>query len=684
MTVPSKPLLYEFEAMFDDAPHILERALDYWEDDRVGSVEEIAPALFHAHVAGSEETPYDVDIRLDGGDTGDETSHPRERHVMSAACTCPYHRTPYCKHVGAVLYALRARLEGDGGNPTTPDDETPVHESRPIVPKHVLDGICHRIEERIQQSDGRNVLFFWSTECLRQAERLRSGAEEPLIPAKEAGRMVLGPMDEYHRRRNLSDHDYDSGGPDEGAESQSWPASGETHRQGLYDDALSGLRTVVDNALHSTSYDDACFNLAICMQALAAFTNSVDDDYHELSNENDQLTDRIRCYMENVAAYADSPTSSIALGHIAKVAYEPDIQFYDPANAAMLLASACAFARYEDRAMWAYDVIDTALERLGPSHDGELPHDMLVAPRHVLHRYVQMAAYDLRRLAGDEAGCRELWDAYPSSDPLLLMHAVVLIRQRRFREAYHLVAGHLDRSMDPLDADRQIVRNGLLQGLLPHGWHSLLECCAEGMDDAERLAGVYRFVIVNGNDKADATYVGRLRRLIRLGGSSDEQWHDAARSLARECARNIAERIRTQPEIPWNAVGPNRRSSWRNPAYERLIVDERLSDAALTYCVTIDYPPLPLLKTMAIDHPQEARQVIYDALPVGALDANAVVPGTGRRGMDAHRTKYRQVAKQLRRYREVFGDEEMRGLARRIVEQYPNRRALRDELSFAL
>ncbi|NEG96934.1 hypothetical protein GFD17_09255 [Bifidobacterium sp. SMB2] len=684
MTVPSKPLLYEFETMFDDAPHILERALGYWEDDHVGPVEEIAPALFHAHVAGSEETPYDVDIRLDGGGTGNDTSHPCERHVMSAACTCLYHRTPYCKHVGAVLYALRARLEGDGRRPTTPDDEIADRNRKTTVPKYILDGICRRIDERVRQSDGRDVLFFWSTECLRQAERLRSGAEEPLIPAKEAGRMILGPMDEYHRRHNLSDHDHGPGGLGEGTEPPSWPASGETHRQGAYDGALSGLRTVVDNALHSTDYDDACLNLALCMQALAAFTNSVDDDYHELSNENDQLADRIRCYMENVAAYADSATAGIALGHIAKVAYEPEIQFYDPANAAMLLASACAFARYEDRTMWAYDVIDTALERFGPSHDDELSHDMLVAPRHVLYRYVLMVAYDLRRLAGDEEGCRELWGTRPSSGPLLLMHAVVLIRQRRFREAYRLVSGHLDQCMDQIDADRQIVHNGLLQGLLPHGWHSLLECCAEGMDDADALAVVYRFVIVNGNDRADATYVGRLRRLIRLGGADDEQWSEAARSLARECARNIAERIRTQPEIPWDAIGPERRSSWRNPAYERLIVDERLSDAALTYCVTIDYPPLPLLKTMAIDHPQEARQVIYDALPTGALDANVVVPGTGRRGMDAHRTKYRQVAKQLRRYREVFGEEEMRGLARRIVEQYPNRKALRDELSFAL
>ena len=133
--------------------------------------------------------------------------------------------------------------------------------------------------------------------------------------------------------------------------------------------------------------------------------------------------------------------------------------------------------------------------------------------------------------------------------------------------------------------------------------------------------------------------------------------------------------------------GTQRHNSWRNPAYEKLIVDERLSDAALTYCPIVDYPPLPLLRTIAIEHPESAKSIILDAMPYGTMGA-PVFRFTVERGVDntltARRTTYQQIAKQLRRFAAVFGDEETRVLAHEIVERYPNRTALREELAFAL
>lgn len=74
--------------------------------------------------------------------------------------------------------------------------------------------------------------------------------------------------------------------------------------------------------------------------------------------------------------------------------------------------------------------------------------------------------------------------------------------------------------------------------------------------------------------------MSKLRNLLRIyGGLSAEEWHDVADGLARDCARNIIDRIKYQPEITTKG-GTQRHSSWRNPAYEKLIVDERLSDAA--------------------------------------------------------------------------------------------------------
>ena len=101
----------------------------------------------------------------------------------------------------------------------------------------------------------------------------------------------------------------------------------------------------------------------------------------------------------------------------------------------------------------------------------------------------------------------------------------------------------------------------------------------------------------------------------------------------------------------------------------------------------VDYPPLPLLRTIAIEHPESAKSIILDAMPYGTMGTPAF-RFTVERGVDntltARRATYQQIAKQLRRFAAVFGDEETRVLAHEIVERYPNRTALREELAFAL
>ena len=104
-----------------------------------------------------------------------------------------------------------------------------------------------------------------------------------------------------------------------------------------------------------------------------------------------------------------------------------------------------------------------------------------------------------------------------------------------------------------------------------------------------RFARRIRYYILSCNDRSDTHYVSKLRNLLRIyGGLSADEWHDVADGLARDCARNIIDRIKYQPEMTTKG-GTQRHSGWRNPAYEKLIVDERLSDAALTYCVMVDY-----------------------------------------------------------------------------------------------
>ena len=298
-----------------------------------------------------------------------------------------------------------------------------------------------------------------------------------------------------------------------------------------------------------------------------------------------------------------------------------------------------------------------------------------------------MSAYDLYALSNDDAGREQLLSEYSESMALTLMNAANMIHEGHLRSAYMLAQDFLLSSRDMEDVDIDARHNGLLPDLLPHGWHTIMECCAEGLNDVGLLANVYRYYILSCNDRSDTHYVSKLRNLLRIyGGLSAEEWHDVADGLARDCARNIIDRIKYQPEITTKG-GTQRHSSWRNPAYEKLIVDERLSDAALTYCAIVDYPPLPLLRTIAIEHPESAKSIILDAMPYGTMGTPAF-RFTVERGVDntltARRATYQQIAKQLRRFAAVFGDEETRVLAHEIVERYPNRTALREELAFAL
>ncbi|MHC8530558.1 hypothetical protein ACVFZH_04270 [Bifidobacterium longum] len=426
----------------------------------------------------------------------------------------------------------------------------------------------------------------------------------------------------------------------------------------------------------------------------------------------DDLAMRVRCYMENAAEFADSSTAGKALNTIAQAANEKDMRQCEPLNSMLLISSALAFAQYDDKRIWAYDVIENAITRNleysfneeseesdeddedDEDEDNEdtsevddetdfIPDESL----HVLQLFTLMSAYDLYALSNDDAGREQLLKDYPESMALTLMNAANMIHEGHLRSAYMLAQDFLLSSRDMEDVDIDARHNGLLPDLLPHGWHTIMECCAEGLNDVGLLANVYRYYILSCNDRSDTHYVSKLRNLLRIyGGLSAEEWHDVADGLARDCARNIIDRIKYQPEITTKG-GTQRHSSWRNPAYEKLIVDERLSDAALTYCVMVDYPPLPLLRTIAIEHPESAKSIILDAMPHGTM-GTPVFRFTVERGtnntLTARRNTYQQIAKQLRRFAAVFGDEETRVLAHEIVERYPNLNALREELAFAL
>ena len=83
--------LKHFESEIDEV--IVDRGLSYWENGNVLELEQIGNGEFEAIVSGSED--YQVNIKL------------IRNIIQDFNCDCPYDMGPVCKHVVAVLYALR-------------------------------------------------------------------------------------------------------------------------------------------------------------------------------------------------------------------------------------------------------------------------------------------------------------------------------------------------------------------------------------------------------------------------------------------------------------------------------------------------------------------------------------------------------------------------------------------------
>ncbi|MGE4622146.1 hypothetical protein [Bifidobacterium longum] len=64
-----------------------------------------------------------------------------------------------------------------------------------------------------------------------------------------------------------------------------------------------------------------------------------------------------------MAEFADSPTAGKALNTIAQAANDKNMRQCEPLNNMLLISSALAFAQYDDKRMWAYDVIENAITR---------------------------------------------------------------------------------------------------------------------------------------------------------------------------------------------------------------------------------------------------------------------------------------------------------------------------------
>lgn len=82
---------------------IVDRGLDYFQEENVDNLEKVAPGLWVAQVYGTET--YNVEVRT------------HRTQIKAWDCTCPYDHGPVCKHVVTVFYAIANELESKKTQP---------------------------------------------------------------------------------------------------------------------------------------------------------------------------------------------------------------------------------------------------------------------------------------------------------------------------------------------------------------------------------------------------------------------------------------------------------------------------------------------------------------------------------------------------------------------------------------
>lgn len=184
---------------------------------------------------------------------------------------------------------------------------------------------------------------------------------------------------------------------------------------------------------------------------------------------------------------------------------------------------------------------------------------------------------------------------------------------------------------------------------LQHGWLTILEAAYEHLDDTEGLRRLYMLYILLATTKRDAMYVQRLREL------SGEHWQNDLATLL-EIVRQCGMRFR----------------SFDNPAYERLLREEHLVDAANEYAgrdLGSDRM-LRLLPLVAQNNPEQLLELLvkYFRQPDCCIYQG-----------DPY-TSAKNVAEWIREIDRVFGTAAARDLTKWILTMFPNRTVLHDKL----
>ena len=351
--------------------------------------------------------------------------------------------------------------------------------------------------------------------------------------------------------------------------------------------ALSGVDAVVGNALMSTRWVDATTNLAKSVEMTARFVGNAADRDGEGFDYLKELIQNVRVYMDSVARNADPQDGEKALRLITRVACNEDFQL-NATQMVELLSCGLSFAQWDDTRMFAYDALNSALDTMDRFAkeakidedgrcDGETAHDDGVIAAEaatgstadaseLIKRTVALSAHqqfeesimflrhDLMRVSGDAADADRFLVSHHESEAMADAYAARLIAAERWDELIGFI--------DMVERDRPNQYTVMFpEDLVAYEWESLREAAFEALGRWDELRAMYRERIVEAYDPSDLHTIAQLRAI------SGRDWAGQVRSIV-------------------TAYDDGSGRYARNPIYEQLLVDERLSAEAERYCRT--------------------------------------------------------------------------------------------------
>lgn len=185
---------------------------------------------------------------------------------------------------------------------------------------------------------------------------------------------------------------------------------------------------------------------------------------------------------------------------------------------------------------------------------------------------------------------------------------------------------------------------------LPHGWLTVLEAAYEHLHDAEGLRALYSLYILLSRTYPEAVYVPRLRVI------SAAHWLEDREAIV-ECMND------DKLEMLLND----------NPAYERILREDRLTEAAEVYCrfSPVNDRSLRLLDLLAETDPEGTRRRYVKLLQ--QPDSTFYKDDTAQQA--------KRVSAWVRRLEDVYGEKTSAPLARHILDMFPSREHLQHELA---